>query len=166
LTCKRCRNQGHFARFCKTKQGKGHTKNVTNTKPTAGVVKVVIKNTLNQEEDDKCLGIYTVMSLSKSPHEGYFEKVLLNGKPCKLQIDTAADHTIMCKYVYRRNFSHIPLRKSNIRLCTYTGNLLPVCGELLCEIVYDEQKLTLPLIVVDHPERPTLLVEAGWQKYD
>ena len=41
VTCKRCRKQGHFARFCKTKLGKGHTKNFTSTKPTAGVVKVV-----------------------------------------------------------------------------------------------------------------------------
>ena len=97
------------------------------------------------------------MPLSKSSNEGYFENVLLNGKPCKMQIDTAADHTIMCKSVYRRDFSHIPLRKSKIRLCTYTGDSLTVCGELLCEIVYDEQKLTLPLIVVDHPERPTIL---------
>ena len=32
-----------------------------------------------------------------------------------------------------------------------------MCSELLCDIVYDEQNLTLALIVVDHPERPTLL---------
>ena len=77
----------------------------------------------------------------------------------------------MCKSVYRRDFSHIPLRKSKIRLCTYTGDSLTVCGELLCEIVYDEQKLTLPLIIVDHHERPTLLdrnwlekVRLNWSK--
>ena len=59
--------------------------------------------------------------------------------------------------MYRRDFSHIPLRKSNIRLCRYTGDSLTVCGKLLCEIVYDEQILTLPLIIVDNPERPTVL---------
>ena len=74
-----------------------------------------------------------------------------------MQIDTAADHTIMCKSVYRRDFSHIPLRKSKIRLCTYTGDPITVCSELLCDIVYDEQNLTLPLIVVDHHERPITL---------
>ena len=53
------------------------------------------------------------MSLSKSSNKGYFKNKLLNGKPCKMQIDTAADHT-MCRSVYRRDFSHIPLR--NLRL--------------------------------------------------
>ena len=86
-------------------------------------------------------GIYTIMSLSKCSNEGYFENVLLNCKPSKMQIYSAADHTIMCKSMYRRDFSHIPLRKSNIRLCTYTGDLLTVCVELLCEITYDEQNL-------------------------
>ena len=83
--------------------------------------------------------------------------VLLNGKPCKINMDTAADHIIMSKSVYRRDFSHIPLRKSNSRLCTYTGHSLTVYGELLCQIVCDEQNLTLPLIVVDHHERPITL---------
>ena len=55
------------------------------------------------------------MPLSKSSNESYFENMLLNGEPCKMQIDTAADHTIMYKSVYRRDFSHIHLRKS-IRL--------------------------------------------------
>jgi len=99
----------------------------------------------------------TTKHLSKSSNEGYFENVLLNGKPCKMQIDTAADHTIMYKSVYRRDFSHIHLRKSNIRLCPYTDDSLSMYGELLCEIVYGEQNLTLPLTVVDHPEKLTLL---------
>ena len=40
VTCKRCRKRGHFARFCKTKLGKRHTKNFNSSKPTAGVVKL------------------------------------------------------------------------------------------------------------------------------
>ena len=158
MTCKRCRKKDHFARFCKTKQGKRRTKNFTITKPTAGVVKVVTENIIKQEEEEEgWLGIYIAMSLSKSSSEGYFKNVLLNGKHWKMQIDTAGDHTIMCKSVYSRDFGHILLRKSNTRLCTYTGDSLTVCSKLLCEIVYDEQKLTLPLTVVDHPERSTLL---------
>ena len=89
------------------------------------------------------------MSLSKSSNEGYFDNVLLNCKPCKMQIDAAADHTIMCKSVYRRGFSHIPMRKSNIRLCTYTCDSLTVCGELLCEFV-NSAKLRLNWSTVFH----------------
>ena len=128
VTCKRCRKQGHFVRFYKTKLGKGHTKHLTSTKPAACVGKVVTENTINHDDDDDCLDIYTAKPLAKSS----------NGKPCIMQIDTAADHREMCKSVYRRDS-------------------LTVCGELLCEFVYNEQKRTSPLIVVDLPERPTLL---------
>ncbi len=74
-----------------------------------------------------------------------------------MQIDTGADHTIMCKFTYIREFSYIPLKQSQVRLTIYTGDNLKVCGEILCEVVYTGQKEILPIIVVDCPEKPTLL---------
>ena len=38
------------------------------------------------------------------------------------------------------NWVNCCIGETSVVLCTYTGDSLTVCGELLCEIVYDEQK--------------------------
>lgn len=115
-----------------------------------GVVKSVEES--NQVDDDS-LGVYSVMSINNfSSSKGYFETVSLKGTQCRMQIDTAADYTITCKSMYDREYSHIPLKQSNIKLCTYTGNSITVCGEIQGALEYLGQGLTLPLVVVDHEE--------------
>ncbi|KAJ8032982.1 hypothetical protein HOLleu_23086 [Holothuria leucospilota] len=146
VICHKCQKKGHFAKYCKTKNDTGKSQ---------GVVKSVEES--NQVDDDS-LGVYSVMSVNNpSSSKGYFETISLNGTQCRMQIDTAADYTIMCKSMYDREYSHLPLQQSKIKLCTYTGDSITVCGEIQCAVEYSGQRLTLPLVVVDHDEKPALL---------
>lgn len=94
---------------------------------------------------------------SPSSSKGYFETISLNGAHCRMQIDTGADYTIMCKSMYDREYSYLPLQQSKIKLCTYIGDSITNCGELQCAMEYSGQRLTLSLVIVDHDEKPALL---------
>ena len=74
-----------------------------------------------------------------------------------MEVDTAADYSIMSKSTYARKFSNFPLHPSKDALKTYTGETLTECGEMQCDIVYRGHKYTLPIAVANHDNKPTLL---------
>ena len=83
------------------------------------------------ESCDDELGIYSLYSLytnSPSP-SGYSVEMLINGKPCKMEVYTAADYSIMARSVYLEKFADTPLTPSKVVLLTYTGEVLEVSGE-------------------------------------
>jgi hypothetical protein len=51
-----------------------------------------------------------------------------------MEIDTAADFSIMSKSIYDQKFNHFPLYPSAVKLKTYTGETLQVSGEMKCEM--------------------------------
>jgi len=81
----------------------------------------------------------------------------INGSPCAMEVDTAADYSIMSKSTHFQKFSNFPLRLSKVELKTYTGETLTVCGEMLCDVMYKGHEYTLPIIVADSEKKPTLL---------
>ena len=52
-----------------------------------------------------------------------------------------------------------PLRETDVKLKTYTGEVLRTCGQMLCKVVYSGQEHILPMIVAENEGKPTLL---GW----
>ena len=81
----------------------------------------------------------------------------INGKPCKMELDTAADYSIMSKSVYLERFADRPLTPSKVTLKTYTGEWLDVLGEMQCNIVCKGKQYFLPIIVANYDAKPTLL---------
>ncbi|XP_064639574.1 uncharacterized protein K02A2.6-like [Lineus longissimus] len=63
----------------------------------------------------------------------------------------------MSKTEYEKQFSHIPLLKTPVKLKTYTGDQISVCGKAHLNVKYKSQSANLPLIIVDHPGKPALL---------
>ena len=88
---------------------------------------------------------------------GYSVEMLINGKPCKMEVDTAADYSIMAHSVYLEKFADTPLTPSKVVLRTYTGEALEVSGEMQCNVVYKDKHYSLPVVVVDYSAKPTLL---------
>ena len=62
----------------------------------------------------------------------------------------------MSKNTYTQKFSDFPLHSSNVELKTYTGETLTVCGEVQCNILYKSHEYTLPNIVANYENKPTL----------
>lgn len=65
-----------------------------------------------------------------------------------MEWDIGADVTLMSETTYKEMFPHTKLRSSSVLLKTYSGECLPVLGELDVQVEYEQQKRGLVLIVV------------------
>lgn len=65
--------------------------------------------------------MFSIFAVTNS-QKGFFETLNLNGTEVTMQIDTATDYSVTCKSVYERHFSNVPLKKSDVKLRTYTGD--------------------------------------------
>ena len=137
--CFRCSGNNHSGKSCKFKSAKryrrskiGHLAFVCRGKNERR--KGTVHNLHVSESCDDELGIYSLYSLhtnSPSP-SGYSVEMLINGKPCKMEVYTAADYSIMARSVYLEKFADTPLTPSKVVLLTHTGEVLEVSGEMLC----------------------------------
>ena len=90
-------------------------------------------------------------------NKSYNVEVSINGSLLAMEVDTAADYSIMSESTYSQKFSNFPLHPSNVELKTYTGETLTVCGEMQCDILYKGHEYRLPIIVANYENKPTLL---------
>ena len=73
-----------------------------------------------------------------------------------MEIDTGSAVSIISDTVFSSVFELANLQETEVKLCTYSGEQLPVKGKITCEVSYNGQSYTLPLIVLVG-EGPTLL---------
>ena len=80
----------------------------------------------------------------------------VEGKELVLEVDTGASVTIIPNKIFKEKLGHLKLRLANTSLKTYTGAVLPLCGET--EVVeYQGQSAKLPLIVAEVDGKPAIL---------
>ena len=169
LSCPRC-GGSHSGQSCKFKSAKcykcskvGHIASVCRSKDErkkGRVHKVHVSESGSDEcESDDELGIYSLYSLDQNRpnHSRYTLQMKINGKPCMMELDTAADFSIMSKSEYLEKFADKPLTPSEVTLKTYTGEVLEVSGEMQCDIVYKGKQYSLPILVANYDAKPTLL---------
>ena len=94
-------------------------------------------------------------------NKSYTVEVSINSSLVAMKVDTAADYSIMSKSTYTLKFSNFPLYPSNVELKTYTAETLIVCGEIQCNVLYEGHEYTLPIIVANYDNKPTLL-DRNW----
>jgi len=85
--------------------------------------------------------------------------MLINKQPVGMQVDTGAAVSIMSIVTYKQLFSQEnspPIEPTNMRLSTYSGDMLETMGTVTCEVEYHNQKCQLPLVILKQPG-PTLL---------
>lgn len=68
----------------------------------------------------------------------------LCGEPHKLEIDTGATRTVLNEEMYNKLRDKLELKKSKAILSTYTGEKIPVCGEVLIPVKYQNQQHCFP----------------------
>ena len=148
--CYKCSKVGHLASVCRSKD----------ERKKGRVHKVHVSESGNGEcENDDELGIYSLYSLDQNRpnHNRYTVEMIINGKPSMMELDTAADFSIMSKSEYLEKFADEPLTPSQVTLKTYTGEVLNVSGEMHCDIEYKGKQYCLPILVANYDAKPTLL---------
>ena len=90
-------------------------------------------------------------------------EVLLDGKPCDLEVDTGAAVSILSETRVNSILPGAQLLKTNVSLKTYTSEKIPVKGKLPVEVQYGHQKKSLACYAV-RGDGPCLLGR-DWLKH-
>ena len=67
----------------------------------------------------------------------------INGTPLSMEIDTGAAVSIISEQTQRNLFPDVTLQHSRIKLRTYTGEPMPVLGEMTVDVTYRQNHYTL-----------------------
>ena len=78
----------------------------------------------------------------------------VEGVDLKMELDTGSCISVISQEDYKDNFSHIPLRKSDELLKTFTGEKISPLGVIPVHVEYNGQCKTLQLYVVTHKSQP------------
>lgn len=65
-----------------------------------------------------------------------------------MEVDTGAAASVMSYADYERNFKYLALRPVNRSFHANTGTPLDVAGQVLVDVAYNGQQMTLPLLIV------------------
>ena len=140
--CSSCRIKGHLSAVCRKKQMK------------AGV------NVLADTDDNSTDNESEVYHMNVDNNKPITVDVLINRKKVNMEIDTGAKLSIISKVVYDKLPDKPELQHSETVLKTYSGEKIIPAGEIEVEVEYNDQILTLPLIVA--PGRTVPLLGRDW----
>ena len=129
--CHNCKKKGHLAKMCRQKgrEKSEQTHVVLDQQPV---------------EDDKEYTMFHVYSGS------YRADVKVNGNSLSMEIDTGASVSIVSKQTLEtvhEGTTSLVLKESAVKLQTYTGEVIGVCGSTMVPVEHNGQTVTLPLIV-------------------
>ena len=89
-------------------------------------------------------------------------EIKLGGKPHTMEIDTGASVSVISKSTYQSEFSGYKLQGSSVRLMTYGGEPLSVCGGIVIDVSHGNNNAQLPLLVVDKDGPSYSLLSRDW----
>ena len=97
----------------------------------------------------------------RSSSRPYFVDVVANDHPLCIELDTGAAVSIISESQQRALFPNAKQELSKILLKTYSGEKLPVLGEMPVDVHYLTQRKPLSLLVW-HRKDHLYLEEIGW----
>ena len=152
-TCKVCGKRNHKSEDCRLKNAscyrcgkKGHIKPMCLEKaPRIEKNRNHPKTTYNVEEDtDSEPEVYTMYNIVKEDSGCITSTVKINGTICKFQIDTGAAVSIMSEMTFKQLWvkaKRPKLQWSDIRLKSFTGELIKVLGKIDVKIEQKRMKI-------------------------
>ncbi|XP_068205246.1 uncharacterized protein [Palaemon carinicauda] len=133
---------GHFANACRFP--KQYSKNINATVDTIGQAENVHDTQVRSETDFA----FHINSVNKGANKHIMVEVFINGKPILMQVDTAADISIMSEKT-AKNIPNLLLEGTNRVLKGYNGFDIRVTGASNVEVQYKEKNLErMPLTVI------------------
>ena len=129
-----CKKKGHLAKMCRQKgrEKSEQTHVVLDQQPV---------------EDDKEYTMFHVHSGSTMP---YRADVKVNGNSLSMEIDAGVSVSIVSKQTFetvREGTTSLVLKESAVKLQTYTGEVIGVCGSTMVPVEHNGQTVILPPIV-------------------
>ncbi len=149
-TCNYCNKKGHIAPACKKKianERKSNTHSVVDTSDAP-------------DGDD---GVFFLNKVGNRTGDPIVVNLDIEGKLIPMEVDTGAAFSVISEKTYKNLLPEVKLRRSTIKLKTYTEERIPVVGQLHVHVSYGTQKAPLVLLVVAG-EGPTLMGR-NWLKY-
>lgn len=145
--CHKCKQPGHLSKMCRNDKPASISKPAQKQKP---VKKRKSKPKVHYVEDSDSDDAYDVFSITSRDNDNIHVNVTINKKPCKMELDTGASVSLMPIKVFERLFRgrRYKLNDSTVVLKTYTGESVPVLGELDVTVKHKSQSELLPLVIV------------------
>ena len=75
--------------------------------------------------------------------------VTINGKEIIMELDTGAAVSVISKELWKFMFPAVEVDSSEVRLTTYTKELLTIIGQRDVEVQYKDQKMNLILVIIE-----------------
>ena len=146
--CSSCKKIGHFASVCRTKK-----KVYVTEKPTESNVEAEQLGEFQDNKGDNDLHWAFRVDSVRSSQQRIMLNITLNGKPVNMQLDTAADVTLVSENL-AKSIPNVQITPSKVQLLDYSGNNIKVVGAMNVDVGYDQKQYkNLPVIVVEGQER-------------
>ena len=130
--CYKCQQVGHIASACKS--GASGRKNKGRVQNLAVDVQTPDEDGIQSSDDE--LGIFGLFATNSGRASKYLVEVEINGESINMEVDTAADFSIMSRDTYIKRFKSFPLQNTDVKLYlrpkTYSGETLRTCGQDRC----------------------------------
>lgn len=183
-TCYACNKIGHISKVCRSKLKQPHhfqqknksssslSQHQPRSKPRQFKNHLLLEDTDPQSVSmlDLCckhpteeFDLFTLGPISDTP---IHVDLQLDGNNVNFQIDTGAALTVMTKHQYDSMFPYNEgntMQKTKKLLKTYTGQPVPIFGERMINVNYNNQTHLLPLLIVDGRGPP--LLGRNWLKF-
>ena len=125
----------------------GHLKRVCRSTRTPGTVQIV-EDTGTAVQEQYCLYHLEDVTLPKTTENPYVATLTVAGKPLQFEIDTGASLSLVSEETYHKLWPNVSLQDTSVKLRTYVGTPLKVLGVMETTVSYDQQSVTLPLLVI------------------
>ncbi|KAI7789894.1 hypothetical protein IRJ41_014004, partial [Triplophysa rosa] len=144
--CHNCGKIGHLQRACKSHKAQRSKK--------MQYVSAEVSETPCSEVNE-LFDLFTVYT-AQDGVDGIYIDLQLNGQTVNMQLDTGASLSVISDHIYRDKLYDSVLRPTSIHLTSYTGDNIPVLGEIQVAVTYEDQQCSLPLVVVKGNKPPLM----------
>ena len=176
--CHNCRKKGHLARKCRTRGQESHeeTHHMLSKRGQISLAgQTYFLRAQNYAGEGKIhnfvraqfcarrkyvwparlgpdVGEYTMFHVSSGQTGPLHATVMVNGSPLAMEIDTGASVSIASRETFesiQKGESMLELKETTVKLQTYTGEPIRVCGSTVVQVEHNRQTTSLPLVITE-----------------
>ena len=156
--CNNCKKRGHLARVCRgNRPGRGQRQNEDSRRRQQPLARENVHNVDREPgpgedqprppSDDETM--FTMFRVGGNPQTPMVVTMEVNGKLLTMEVDTGAAVSVISTATRDQMFPDCPLINTSAVLTTYTGERMPLAGEIKAKVKYGEQRAVLTLFVVE-----------------
>ena len=149
--CHNCGKVGHIKKACRNKLNSGGVLTEATRQGKQSTKKAAVGRTVKTVEpsDTSSVEEYPLHQLTENSGSNPIElNVDVQGETISMELDTGAAVSLISERTYNQFFSDVSLKKSTVKLKSYSGEDIPVIGQMEVLVKYNQQEETLPLLVV------------------